>query len=129
MLVPYRKDYQKIVMGLLSFSADLPNYDYLQAEIDWSNLTHYPIYLWKAPYSEQFIGVAVLEVGDEYVLVRRLSFPPSERSGKNVYDFLTAIEQKYPNKRIMGTLDIQPLITNWARSSRYRVTKEQVNGE
>ena len=30
-----------------------------------------------------------------YILLRRLSFTPSERSGKNVYDFLSAIAKHY----------------------------------
>ena len=79
MLVKYRKDYQKIVLGLLSFSPDLDNYDRLQEEIDWSNSAHQPIYLWRAPYSEQFIGVAVLEEGTDYILLRRLSFTLREK--------------------------------------------------
>lgn len=121
MLVKYRKDYQKIVLGLLSFSPDLDNYDRLQEEIDWSNSAHQPIYLWRAPYSEQFVGVAVLEEGTDYILLRRLSFTPSERSGKNVYDFLSAIAKHYEPKRLMGTLATQPLVTNWARSTVFRV--------
>ena len=102
MLVKYRKDYQKIVLGLLSFSPDLDNYDRLQEEIDWSNSAHQPIYLWRAPYSEQFIGVAVLEEGTDYI-------------------FLSAIAKHYEPKRLMGTLATQPLVTNWARSTVFRV--------
>lgn len=123
MLVRYRDDYQKIVLGLLSFSPDLNNYDRLREEIDWNQSDVHPLYLWKSPYADQFVGVAVLEVGKEYVLLRRLSFTPSERSGKNVYQFLSAIADKYAPKRLMGTLATQPLITNWERSRDLRIKR------
>ena len=62
-----------------------------------------------------FSGAAIVELGPEYVLIRRISFLPSERSGKNVYAFLTALHQKYANRRLMGTMATQPLITNWEK--------------
>ncbi len=37
MLVNYRKDYEKIVMGLLSFIPDLREYNRLDDEISWEN--------------------------------------------------------------------------------------------
>lgn len=125
MLVAYNKEYQKIVMGLLSFIPGLRDVHRLQREIDWSQSENHPIYLWKAPYSDQFVGVAVLEIGEEYVILRRLSFSPSERSGKNVYDFLSAIAQRYEHQRLMGTFATQPLVTNWARSAELQARREK----
>lgn len=115
MLVPYRQDYRKIVLGLLSFIDEIHNYDRVAEEVDWSLGVGNPIYLWQSDLDSHFSGVAILEVGPEYALVRRISFLPSDRSGHNVYTFLTALHQKYPDKRLMGTLVTQPLITNWER--------------
>lgn len=117
MLVPYRKDYRKIILGVLSFLPDLSEYDRVAEEVDWSLSVNNPIYLWQSENSDDFSGVAIIELGPEYALVRRISFLPSERSGKNVYAFLTALAQKYPEKRLMGTLTTQPLITNWEKSN------------
>lgn len=117
MLVRYRKDYEKIAMGLLSFLPDLRNYDQLANTIQFSLDNNYQIYLWKDTDNNHFIGIIIIEVGDEYVLVRHLSFTPTERSGKNVYALLTAIHEQYSNKRLMGTLKTQPLISNWERNN------------
>lgn len=115
MLVKYRKDYQKIVMGLLSFIPSLNNVKRLNDEIFWSNADDHPIFLWKNSDSDHFIAVVILEIGDDYVLVRRLSFTPSERTGKNIYSLLDAVAERYPHKRVIGTLANQQLISNWEK--------------
>ncbi|MCI1975021.1 MAG: reductase [Limosilactobacillus sp.] len=117
MLVRYRKDYQKIAMGLLSFLPELRDYDQLADAIENSLAKGYQIYLWKDTEDNHFIGIIIIEVGKEYVLVRQLSFTPTERSGKNVYALLTAIYELHRDKRLMGTLKTQPLISNWERNN------------
>ena len=119
MLVNYRKDYEKIVMGLLSFIPDLREYDRLDDEISWGNERPRQIVLWKNTNIDQFSGVAIGEHGDDYILLRRMSFTPSERSGRNMYLFLTAIANQAPNKQVVGTLKTQSLVTNWQRSNQY----------
>ena len=119
MLVNYRKDYEKIVMGLLSFIPDLREYDRLDDEISWGYERPRQIVLWKNTNIDQFSGVAIVEHGDDYILLRRMSFTPSERSGRNMYLFLTAIANQAPNKQVVGTLKTQSLVTNWQRSNQY----------
>lgn len=119
MLVNYHKDYQKIVMGLLSFIPDLQEYDRLDKEIEWGIEAPRQILLWKNTKIDQFSGVAIIEKGDDYLLIRRMSFTPSERSGRNMYLFLSAIAEQNPAKRIVGTLKTQSLVTNWWRSNQY----------
>ncbi len=119
MLVNYRKDYEKIVMGLLSFIPDLREYNRLDDEISWENERPRQIFLWKNTNIDQFSGVAIVEHGDDYILLRRMSFTPSERSGRNMYLFLTAIANQAPEKQVVGTLKTQSLVTNWQRSNQY----------
>ena len=119
MLVNYRKDYEKIVMGLLSFITDLREYNLLDDEICWENERPRQIFLWKNTNIDQFSGVAIVEHGDDYILLRRMSFTPSERSGRNMYLFLTAIANQAPEKQVVGTLKTQSLVTNWQRSNQY----------
>lgn len=119
MLVNYRKDYEKIVMGLLSFIADLNQYNRLDEEVAWGNSAPRRIFLWKNTNTDQFSGVAIVEVGHDYLLIRQMSFTPSERSGRNMYLFLSAIADKYADKRVIGTLRTQSLVTNWRHSNQY----------
>lgn len=125
MLVKYRKDYQKIVMGLLSFIPSLNNVKRLHDEIFWSTADDHPIFLWKNTESNHFIGVVILEIGSDYVLIRRLSFTPSERTGRNIYSLLDAVASRYPDKRVVGTLTNQMLITNWEKELHERKTSHR----
>lgn len=117
MLVRYRKDYQKIAMGLLSLLPELRENGRFSQELTWAEREHREIYLWKDQEDNHFIAVVILEVGTNYVLVRRLSFTPSERTGRNVYALLSAVHDEYPDKRLMGTMENQALITSWGRSN------------
>ena len=120
MLVAYRKDYQKIAMGLLSLLPAFKDYHRLKLAVDWSDNESEPIFLWQNETINQFTGIVVTSVGKYYVLVRQLSFTPSDRAGKNVFALLSALQEHYPQKRIMGTLSTQGLVTNWARDRYFR---------
>ncbi|WP_242361118.1 reductase [Limosilactobacillus antri] len=119
MLVRYRKDYEKIAMGLLSLAPDLRNYGRFTDELAGALAADYPVFLWKDAEDNHFIAIAIVEEGADYVLLRRFSFTPSERSGKNVFALLTALQDRYPGKRLMGTLKTQPLITNWEQFNEH----------
>lgn len=117
MLVRYRKDYQKIALGLLSLVADLRKNNRFMEEMEWAVANDWPIYLWKDVDDSHFIGIIILELGDYYVLIRRLSFTPSERTGHNIFALLNAVHDQYPNKRLLGTLATQPVISMWERNN------------
>lgn len=102
MIVPYQKNYQKIVMGLLSFQPDLHDYQRLQEELDWAvKSSDNKILLWKDQNVDQFSAVMILQEGVDYVLVRRM----------------------------MGTLATQPLITNWQRNNYYEQQAHEEHDE
>lgn len=63
MLVRYRKDYEKIAMGLLSLLPELHNYDRFTEELHNAVTRHFPIYLWKDEEDNHFIAVVILEEG------------------------------------------------------------------
>lgn len=117
MLVQYRKNYQKIALGLLSLLPELRDGHRFRDELEWALKQNYSVYLWKNSEDNHFIAVVILESGPTYVLVRRLSFTPSERSGRNVYALLKAIHDEYAGKRLMGTMATQPLITAWGKAN------------
>lgn len=95
MLIAYRKDYQKIAMGLLSLLPPFKDYHRLKAAIDWSGESDQLIYLWQNETIGQFTGIVV-------------------------FALLAALQERYPQKRIMGTLTTQGVVTNWARDRYYR---------
>lgn len=125
MLVAYQKNFQKIVMGLLSFESDLQDYHRLANEVEWGQKPGFQIFLWKKQSLDQFTAVMIVQVGVDYVLLRRISFSPSERSGREMYRFISAVADKYPSKRMMGTLKTQSLVTNWQRDLYYQAKAKE----
>jgi riboflavin biosynthesis RibT protein len=116
MLVNYRDEYKKIAMGLLSFIPELKDLSHLNSEMAWyQQSANRPMYLWRNA-DEHLIGIVCLEIGDEYVLIRRLSFTPSDRTGRNIFALLNAVHDKYSEKKLVGTMETQPLITNWGKT-------------
>lgn len=116
MLVRYRSDYEKIAMGLLSFVPELKDLNHLKNEMNWFvNDEEHEMYLWRSD-NEHFIGIVCFEVGSNFVLIQRLSFTPTDRTGRNIFGLLSAVADLYPDKRILGTIETQPLITNWGKT-------------
>lgn len=115
MLVEYRKDYEKIAVGLLSFINELHDYNRARNELKWALTFHRPVFLWKDSEENHLIGIIIVEVDSAAVLVRRISFTPSERTGKKIFSCLSAIFNRYHNKRLMGNMKTQPLISSWER--------------
>lgn len=116
MLVNYRDEYEKIAMGLLSFIPDLKDLGHLNTEMQWYiDSANRPMYLWRNE-DDHLIGIVCLKIGDDYVLVRRLSFTPTDRTGRNIFALLTAVHAKYEGKKLVGTMETQPLITNWGKT-------------
>lgn len=115
MLVEYRKDYEKIAVGLLSFIDELHQYNRSRNELEWALKAGNQVFLWKDSEQNHLIGIVILQIDDVSVLVRHISFTPSERTGKKIFDCLTTVAKRYPGKRLMGTLATQPLISSWER--------------
>lgn len=116
MLIRYRKDYQKIAVGLLSFQPEFRQYRHSLDTLLASSTAGFDVFLWKNNDDNHFIGIVIVETGPKYALIRQLSFTPTERSGKNVFALLTAVHEQYPTVRLMGTLKTQPIISNWERN-------------
>lgn len=113
MLVKYKNDYKKIAMGLLSFIPDLKEVSRLETEIEWYQKDENRIlYLWKNENLD-FTGIVGVEVSQDIVMVRQIALTPSER-GRNVcYQILDALDSNYPDHKMMGSLEVAPMITKW----------------
>ncbi|ETY74246.1 hypothetical protein [Lactiplantibacillus fabifermentans] len=113
MLVKYRKDYEKVAMGLLSLLPDFKDIAHLQMEMQWYQSTgNHQLYLWRQADGD-FSGVIGIEVGPDFVLVHHNSLSPEERNSANQGQMLDELAALYPGKRVMGTLAMATIIGAW----------------
>ncbi|AEB29710.1 putative acetyltransferase [Carnobacterium sp. 17-4] len=114
MLLDYKNDYEKISMGLLSFVPDLKDVSRLQDEMDWyQSKEDRKLYLWKSEDTQDIIGVIGVEIGNDMILLRHISINPSFRNEGISYKMLEALERRFPQKKIMGTLETSALVAKW----------------
>lgn len=114
MLLDYKNDYEKISMGLLSFVPDLKDVSRLQDEMDWyQSKEDRKLYLWKSEDTQDIIGVIGAEIGNDMILLRHISINPSFRNEGISYKMLEALERRFPQKKIMGTLETSALVAKW----------------
>ncbi|WP_097557976.1 N-acetyltransferase [Lactiplantibacillus plantarum] len=116
MLVKYRKDYEKVAMGLLSFIPDFKDLIHLQTEMQWYQSTEdHQLLLWRQGDGD-FCGIIGIEVGSDFILLHHDSLSPEERTAANQYQMLDELAALYPKQRVMGTLEMAPIIGAWERN-------------
>ena len=114
MLLDYKNDYEKISMGLLSFVPDLKDVSRLQDEMDWyQSKEDRKLYLWKSEDTQDIVGVIGVEIGNDMILLRHISINPSYRNEGISYKMLEALEHRFLQKKIMGTLETSALVAKW----------------
>lgn len=113
MLLEYKNDYEKITMGLLSFIPDLKDVSRLQSELEWYQQEDRKLYLWRVEETQDIIAVAGVEMGEELILLRHISINPSFRNEGISYKILEALDESFPQKKVIGTLETSPLIVKW----------------
>ena len=114
MLVVYKKSYEKITMGLLSFVPDLKDIQRLNDEMEWyEREENRHLYLWTSEETNDFIGVIGVEVGGEMVFLRHIAINPSYRNEGISFDILNALEETYPDKKIISTLETGQIVSKW----------------
>ena len=113
MLYKYKKDYQKIAMGLLSFIAELKDISRLQSELKWYDAEdNRNLYLWKDD-SNDFVGIVGIEENDDIVIVRHITVSPAVRNEGVSFKILDDLQNLYSEKKIMGNIETTNLITKW----------------
>ncbi|UQS82770.1 N-acetyltransferase [Bombilactobacillus folatiphilus] len=117
MLVKYNNNYQKIVMGFLSYIPELKDLDHVQMELDlYASDNVHQLFLYKYQNSD-FIGIIALEVQNSIVMIRYISLIPAERSRQVVFKILNEIQEYYPEHKLMGTIELTPTIMQWHKNS------------
>lgn len=128
MLVKYKQDYQKIALGLLSYTPDLKDFDRLSAELQsYTAEDNLQLYLWKDSDGD-FVGVCGIELDDTFVLLRHLAFTPDYRNQSSQFAVLDALHDVYPDKRIMAPMSMSDLLAAWEQH-RTQLAEEQTQDD
>lgn len=102
MLIRYKKIYEKIAMGLLSYMPGEHSVKALQETIQkYETDDDWQLYLWKK--GEDFIGLLGIELSADTYTLHHLSVNPSFRGegiGKAIVD---KIQEQFPDKECLST--------------------------
>jgi len=101
MLIRYKKAYEKIAMGLLSFMPNEKDLKKLQATIKkYETEDEWQLFLWK---EEDITGLIGVIADDEKVEVQHISVNPSHRHEGIGKSMLNSLKPLYENKSINPT--------------------------
>ncbi|MHA6259597.1 GNAT family N-acetyltransferase [Sporosarcina sp. CAU 1771] len=102
MLLRYKKSYEKIAMGLLSYMPDEKNVKKLQETIHkYETVAEWQLYLLKS--GEDFIGLIGLEMAEDSYTLLHISVNPSFRGEGIGREMVSKLNALYPNKKCIGT--------------------------
>lgn len=102
MLIRYKKTYEKIAMGLLSYMPGEQSVKALQETIcNYETIENWQLYLWKK--DEDFIGLLGIELAEDVYTLQHLSVNPSFRGEGIGKEMVQAIHDQYPDKECQST--------------------------
>lgn len=109
MLFKYKKVYEKIAMGLLSFMPESKEIKVLQHMIkQYETEENWFLYLWKE--EDDFVGVVGIIVVDNTLLVQHLSVNPSHRNQGIATRMIESICNSYKECSMEATELTKPFI-------------------
>lgn len=99
MLYKYKNNYEKIVMGYLSYFDEFKILKNLLAEIKLYNESDiYTVYLYRSNPTVDFQGVVCVQVEAEFVVIRYVSINPSYDREKIIEMIMKELHELYQNK-------------------------------
>ncbi len=103
MLIRYKKTYEKIAMGLLSYMPKEQSVKELQEKIQkYETEESSQLYLWRD--GEDFIGLLGIEMEEDAYTVKDLALNPSFRGEGIGKEMVDAIQKRYPDKKCQSTV-------------------------
>ncbi|KFN03355.1 GNAT family N-acetyltransferase [Bacillus clarus] len=102
MLIRFKKSYEKIAMGLLSFMPTEKDVKTLQLTMkDYDSKDQWQLYLWKQ--NEDFVGIMGIVKKEDHVLeIQHLSVNPSHRHMGIGTKMVQELKNKFPEVTICG---------------------------
>lgn len=123
MIIRYKKTFEKIAMGLLSFMPAEKNLKVLQATIkQYETEDSWQLFLWKD--EEDIIGLIGIHMIDENTIsIQHISVNPSHRQQGVGKAMVQGIRSLYPNKDIQAN----ELVLEFYSKCKDIVKKENMN--
>ena len=102
MLIRYKKTYEKIAMGLLSYMPSEQNVKALQETInEYETIENWQLFLRKE--EDDVIGLIGIKLSDNAYTIQHLSVNPSFRGEGIGTDMVKRIHELFPDKTCLGT--------------------------
>lgn len=102
MLIRYKKTYEKIAMGLLSYMPDEQSVKALQETInEYETIDSWQLFLRRE--EDDVVGLIGIQLSDEAYTIQHLSVNPSFRGEGIGMEMVKRIHELYPDKRYIGT--------------------------
>lgn len=100
MLIRYKKSFEKIAMGLLSFMPEEKDLKKLQQTIkQYETSDDWQLFLWREEREEDIIGLIGVYTGNDPVLeIHHISVNPSHRHQGVGKSMVKALKDLYPDK-------------------------------
>lgn len=101
MLIRFKKSFEKIAMGLLSFMPAEKNLKQLQQTIkQYETADDWQLFLWKQ--GEDIIGaIGVIFKGEDFVEIQHVTVNPSHRQQGIGKSMMTAVQDLYKTKSVV----------------------------
>jgi riboflavin biosynthesis RibT protein len=110
MLIRYKKTFEKIAMGLLSFMPTEKDLKKLQFTIkEYETEENLQLFLWK---EEDIIGLIGVQMNndDSVLMIQHISVNPSHRYQGVGKRMVKALKDMYPDKRITANDNTAPFV-------------------
>lgn len=109
MLIRYKKAFEKIAMGLLSFMPNEKDIKKLQQTMkQYEELENWQLFLWKQ--DDDIIGLIGISITEEHVMIQHISVNPSYRHQGIGKTMVAAVIELYPDKAICSSEETKDFI-------------------
>src|SRR5690606_38224353 len=109
MLIRYKKSFEKIAMGLLSFMPNEKDLKKLQQTMkQYESDENWQLFLWKN--GDDIIGLAGVSYNDSSMEIQHISVNPSHRHHGIGKTMIKALKELYPDKELTANENTQAFL-------------------
>lgn len=110
MLIRYKKTFEKIAMGLLSFMPNEKDLKKLQQTMkQYESEENLQLFLWKA--GEDIIGLTGVLMNDNSAEIQHISVNPSHRQQGIGKSMVKALKEQFPDKKIIANENTESFLS------------------
>ncbi|WP_102274695.1 GNAT family N-acetyltransferase [Cytobacillus massiliigabonensis] len=110
MLIRYKKTFEKIAMGLLSFMPNEKDLKKLQQTMkQYESEENLQLFLWKA--GEDIIGLMGVLMNEDSAKIQHISVNPSHRQQGIGKSMVKALHEQFPDKKIIANENTESFLS------------------